>query len=539
MPRVITGRLVDGANQNLVDAKVSFKSIKPFGGSTHVAEGISTSCKTDNAGVYAITLQDGRYSVAVTPDKGKRYIVGEIEIEDGDSVDFQTLINADMTATERMAALIQSVILGLLASGQMFNSLIAVQETAPIAPHGYRFWWKSNKAQFFIWYDDGDSSQWVDCLAGQGLFAGVDIDLLSQIIVQLQGDVTALQAASHTHANSAVLGAITDAGSGQVITAAERLKLQGAEETANKGISDGYTPLDNTAKIPIEFIPDAVLTGNSYQGSWNASTNTPTLADGVGAGGDNYRVAVAGTSDLGNGPIAFLEGDHVIYNGVLDKWERIGSSSAVVSVAGKTGVITLVATDILDTLTKVMMLATERTKLAGIETGATADQVASEVPVSPAVGGGDDVQQVLETHETRIDALEVIPSHVHGTQFQKVSNAGTATTISTTPITHLNLSTPTVPAGTYKISWRYEWAQTLAGAVRFNHRVLVGGVDVVANQSQQAKDSSLTDRIPESGFAYVTIEAPASIAVEMQYWISSASQTALVANRDLEIIMVA
>lgn len=40
-------------------------------------------------------------------------------------------------------------------------------------------------------------------------------------------------------------------------------------------------------------------------------------------------------------------------------------------------------------------------------TGATDDQNASEVPVSPAVNGNDNVQDALEDHETRIDNLEV------------------------------------------------------------------------------------------------------------------------------------
>ena len=35
-----------------------------------------------------------------------------------------------------------------------------------------------------------------------------------------------------------------------------------------------------------------------YQGSWNASTNTPTLTSGVGTKGYYYVVSVAGTTTL-------------------------------------------------------------------------------------------------------------------------------------------------------------------------------------------------------------------------------------------------
>jgi hypothetical protein len=84
-----------------------------------------------------------------------------------------------------------------------------------------------------------------------------------------------------------------------------------------------------------------------YKGTWDASTNTPTLADGVGDTGDVYRVSDDGTQDLGSGSIDYGVGDYIIYNGSI--WERSGTSDGVVSVAGKTGVVTLEIADV-DTL---------------------------------------------------------------------------------------------------------------------------------------------------------------------------------------------
>jgi len=60
---------------------------------------------------------------------------------------------------------------------------------------------------------------------------------------------------------------------------------------------------------------------NVYKGTWNALTNTPTLADGVGTAGWYYRVTTAGTW---NG-IAFSVGDDIIYNGLI--WQRIPSQT--------------------------------------------------------------------------------------------------------------------------------------------------------------------------------------------------------------------
>lgn len=64
-----------------------------------------------------------------------------------------------------------------------------------------------------------------------------------------------------------------------------------------------------------------------HAGVWDASTNTPTLADGDGAlpfgVGAVYRVSVAGTQDLGSGSITYAVGDRVVYNAsnVYEKWD--------------------------------------------------------------------------------------------------------------------------------------------------------------------------------------------------------------------------
>jgi hypothetical protein len=64
-----------------------------------------------------------------------------------------------------------------------------------------------------------------------------------------------------------------------------------------------------------------------YKGTWNADTNTPTLADSTGVQGHYYRVTTAGTSDLddsrssGKRSISYDVGDDVIHNGTF--WERV------------------------------------------------------------------------------------------------------------------------------------------------------------------------------------------------------------------------
>ena len=67
----------------------------------------------------------------------------------------------------------------------------------------------------------------------------------------------------------------------------------------------------------ISFRPE--LSGR-YSGSWNATTNTPTLADNTGVDGEYYYVSVAGSQDLGSGVIAFSIGDWVKHNGTV--WQK-------------------------------------------------------------------------------------------------------------------------------------------------------------------------------------------------------------------------
>jgi hypothetical protein len=98
---------------------------------------------------------------------------------------------------------------------------------------------------------------------------------------------------------------------------------------SEKGVSNGYASLDSAGKVPISQLPSSIM---EYKGTWNASTNTPTLANGTGDTGDVYICNVAGTVNFGAGPITFAVGDYVIYSGTI--WQRSsGAVGTVTSVA--------------------------------------------------------------------------------------------------------------------------------------------------------------------------------------------------------------
>lgn len=122
------------------------------------------------------------------------------------------------------------------------------------------------------------------------------------------------------------------------------------QDLSEKGIANGYAELDGSGKVPLSQIPDKFA---SIEGNWNASTNTPTLADGVGNLGEIYVVDVAGTQDLGSGSQTFDVGDWVLYNSA-NEWIKVINSTAVTSVNGLTGAVSLA----LDNLTDVDLTTT-------------------------------------------------------------------------------------------------------------------------------------------------------------------------------------
>jgi hypothetical protein len=78
--------------------------------------------------------------------------------------------------------------------------------------------------------------------------------------------------------------------------------------------------------------------GLSYEGTWDASTNTPTLASGVGINGYYYITATAGSTNL-DGITDWEIGDWLLFNGTV--WQKIDQSNLVTSVNGQTGAVTV------------------------------------------------------------------------------------------------------------------------------------------------------------------------------------------------------
>ena len=89
--------------------------------------------------------------------------------------------------------------------------------------------------------------------------------------------------------------------------------------------------------------PNLALEGQvSYQGTWDASANSPTLVSGIGTKGYYYVVSTSGSTNL-DGVTTWTVGDWAIFNGTA--WQKVDNTDAVNSVFGRTGAVVGVSTD--------------------------------------------------------------------------------------------------------------------------------------------------------------------------------------------------
>jgi hypothetical protein len=146
-------------------------------------------------------------------------------------------------------------------------------------------------------------------------------------------DVTGLGTMSTQNANNVAITGGTMSG----------VAITGYIPTTEKGVANGVATLDGGGTVPVSQLPAAVLGALSYQGTWNASTNTPTLTSSVGTKGYYYVVNVAGSTNL-NGITDWLVGDWAVFNGSV--WQKVDNTDAVTSVNGYTGTVVLTATDV-------------------------------------------------------------------------------------------------------------------------------------------------------------------------------------------------
>jgi hypothetical protein len=145
-------------------------------------------------------------------------------------------------------------------------------------------------------------------------------------ITSLTGEATATGpgAAAVTLNNASVTG--------KVLTG---VNITGGSISASDSILTAFGKVQNQI--------NGLIGSTIYQGTWNAATNTPALASGVGTRGYYYIVNVAGSTNL-DGITDWFVGDWAIFDGTA--WQQVDNTDAVVSVNGQTGAVSLTTDNI-------------------------------------------------------------------------------------------------------------------------------------------------------------------------------------------------
>ena len=119
------------------------------------------------------------------------------------------------------------------------------------------------------------------------------------------------------------------------------------------GTFTGSIITDNVAiKTALQELETAVETVSGpliFQGVWDADTNSPALASGVGTSGHFYIVSVAGSTNL-DGITDWAVNDWAVFDGTV--WRKVDNSELVTSVNGQTGAVTITFDDLSPNTTK-------------------------------------------------------------------------------------------------------------------------------------------------------------------------------------------
>ncbi len=271
-------------------------------------------------------------------------------------------------------------------------------------------------------------------------------------ITSLTGEATAsgTGAVAVTLTNSAVIGKV----------------LTGLNTSGGGNIVSTDSILEAFGKVQNQIT--ALVGGVMYEGTWNASTNSPTITSSVGNKGDYYVVSTAGSTTI-DGISDWKVGDWIIFNG--STWQKVDNTDLVSSVNGYTGAVVLTTSDV-----------AEGTALYFTNTRA---QNAITLTTSGTSGASTYSGGTLNIPNYSLSGLGGVPTTrtltINGTTFDlsadRTFSVGTVTSVALSVPTGLSVSgSPITTSGTLAIS-------------------LASGYSIPTTTSQTNWDAAYNDKI--------------------------------------------
>ena len=324
-------------------------------------------------------------------------------------------------------------------------------------------------------------------------------------IVKLNGS------AAYPAANGAAITSISGANVSGNIPALSAVTNDAQVKRSEMGAASGVATLDGSGLLAMSQVPPGLLGSVTYQGVWNATTNSPTLVSSTGTKGYYYKVSVAGSTTI-NGNSVWTVGDWIIYNGTT--WDRVADAAGtvtsvtgtgpVVSTGGSTPVISMAAsTDSVPGYTT----AADHAAFAAKQTALVSGSNIKTVGGATLLGAGDvpvGITSISTSTPTTLTSGAVLSSN--GSTVTATSTSGTGNVVLTNGATLTGPRETVVSAGTCVTSYNINPASgtminlTLSGACNITATSLAVGQSFTLYLTQ----ASTTAPTFSSAFKWIT-----------------------------------
>jgi hypothetical protein len=172
----------------------------------------------------------------------------------------------------------------------------------------------------------GTGIQWIDAASGTGT-----VESITALSPLTGGTITETGSIGINQASTSADG---------YLSSTDWNTFNSKQSTSEKGQADGYAPLDSNNKVPTVHLPDSLVGAVVYQGTWDASTDSPTLpTPDLANKGHYYIVSNPGTYS----GITYAIGDWAISNG--SAWQKVDNTQDVNSVFGRQGNVVAIQSD--------------------------------------------------------------------------------------------------------------------------------------------------------------------------------------------------